>query len=189
MALFRALCEPRRTLRLEAATRKLNTILLCGPQIDKSAEPLTLRRGAIREAVIEVLMQADGAIAPLEVRRRAASRLGRSVNRSTIDSCLMKAVADPTVPVVKVNPGRYASATSDVPEPVDSSPQVKVIQERALAILTAAEVPMRPAEIWAAVEAGGDPMSYDAVASFLSLAAKRPDLPVERVKRGWYRLE
>lgn len=49
--------------------------------------------------------------------------------------------------------------------------------------------PVRPAEVWAAVEArGGDAMSYDAVASFLSFVAKTPDLPIERVRPGWYRL-
>lgn len=189
MALFRALCEPRRTLKLETAARKLENILTSAPSADKPAEPLALRRGAIREAVIEVLMQADGAIAPLEVRRRAASRVGQPVNRSTIDSCLMKVVADPDAPVVKVGPGRYASTADEVSEPAPLSPQMELIWKRALAVLRTSNDPMRPAEIWSAVEAQhGEATSYEAIASFLSFAAKHPDLPIERVKRGWYQL-
>jgi hypothetical protein len=78
-ALFRALAEPRHTLKLESAAQRLNGIVLSDAPAEQPAAPLTLRRGAIREAVIEVLMQADEALAPLEVRRRAASGLGRSI--------------------------------------------------------------------------------------------------------------
>jgi len=54
-------------LKLEGAVRKLESILASGTQAAKPVEPLRLRRGAIREAVIEVLMEADGVLAPLEV--------------------------------------------------------------------------------------------------------------------------
>lgn len=110
MALFRALSNPQVTLKLEVAQRKLHKIISLTPAVNKPKEPLTLRRGAIREAVIEVLGQADEALVPLEVRRRAAHLLGRPVPRHTIDTCLSKVVADPDVPVAKVGPGRYASA-------------------------------------------------------------------------------
>lgn len=182
MALFRACTNPQATLKLEAAYRKLPTILPLGPPTDKPAEPLKLRRGAIREAVIVVLAQADQALAPLEVRRRAAHRLGRPVRRHTIDTFLAKLVADPAAPVTKVGPAQYANVDPAIRVCPDS--QMSAIQERVLDVLRTASVAVRPAEIWAAIEAQhGDAMSYDAVASFLSLAAKYPDLPVERVKR------
>lgn len=88
MALFRAFAEPRNTLKLEAAERKLAAVLTWESEIAKLAETLPLRQGAIRKAVIEVLMRADEAPAPIEVRRRAASRVGRSVKQHTVTATL-----------------------------------------------------------------------------------------------------
>ena len=183
MALFRACSNPQATLKLEAAHRKRAETLGSGVSARKPAAPMTLRRGAIREAVIEVLTQADDALAPHEICRRAARQLGRAVGRHTIDTCLAKVVADPTTPIARVKPGRYGLADETELAPLD--PKV----EPMLAVLRGSARPMRPAEIWAAIESETcESTSYDAVAGVLSRAAKHPEVPIERVKRGWYRL-
>lgn len=93
----------------------------------------------------------------------------------------MNVVADPTVPIAKVAPARYASVAVGI----DGMPSVGELQERVLAALRTAPAPMRPSEVWAAVEAEDETTtSFDAVARLLSLAAKGTQLPIERDKRG-----
>lgn len=169
--LFRAFAEPRNTLKLEAAARKLGNILATAPESARPTKPLPLRQGAIRQAVIEVLMQADEALAPIEVRRRAASRLGRTAKPHTVIAAL----------------ARYARVESRQLPVMPLSSRMEEVGERVLAVLAATSEPMRPTQVWSAVESRpGESIAYDTVAGFLSLAAKRPDVPVERVKQGLY---
>lgn len=105
----------------------------------------------------------------------------------TIDTSLGKLLADPATSVAKVGTARYV--TADDGGQLELGPQKEAVQDRVLAVLDAASGPMRPAEVWSVVEAQHrEAMSYEAVAGFLSLAAKHPNLPVERARRGWYQL-
>jgi hypothetical protein len=92
-------------VKLEAAGRKLGAILASAPATGPT-EPLSLRQGAIREAVIEVLMEADEALAPIEVRRRAASRIGRAVKPHAVIAALAQLARDPDVLIAKVGPAQ-----------------------------------------------------------------------------------
>lgn len=175
-------------MKLEAAGRKLKQVLGSAPRQTRPAEPLRLRQGEIREAVIQVLMQADEGLAPIEVRRRVASRIGRSVNRHTVTAMLPQLARDPDVPVTKVGPARYAHEAGDQLSVMPLTPRMEEVKARVLAVLGASSQSMRPAQVWTAVEAQlGEPVAYDTVAGFLSLAARHPDMQVNRVKQGWYR--
>lgn len=169
--------------------RKLGEILASGRRAAERAKPLPLRQGAIREAVIEVLMQADEALAPLEIRRRAASRVGRSLKPHSVVVALGQLARDPDAPVAKVGPAQYARVDDDQISGVPLTPRMQEVGQRVLAVLSAVSEPMRPTQVWNAVEAqDGESIAYDTVAGFLALAAKHPNMPVERVKQGWYRL-
>lgn len=187
MALFRATSNPQATLKLDAAYRALEQIISGSGASDKPPKPLTMRRGSIREAVTEVLVQADDVLAPHELHKRTARRLGRPVRRHTIDASLSKVVADPVAPVSKVGPGRYTGVAGEEPKVLPVGGQAAELRDRVLASLRSAPGATRPADIWASIEANhGEPVSYDAVANFLSLAVKHPDIPIKRVSRGWY---
>lgn len=167
--------------------RKLESVLASGPQAAEPAESLPLRQGAIREAVIEVLMQADEALAPIDVRRRAATRIGRAVKPHTVIAALGKLAGDPDVPITKVGPALYTRVDGGRPPFMPLTPRMEEVGERVLAVLAATREPMRPTQVWNAVESQpGESVAYDTVAGFLSLAAKHPDVPVERVKQGLY---
>jgi hypothetical protein len=61
------------------------------------------------------------------------------------------------------------------------------ICEAAVAVLSEAREPLRPGDIRLLVEHRLDrPVSQDTVSSFLSVAARRAFLPIERVSRGLY---
>lgn len=189
MALFRATSNPRLAPKLEAAYRQFGVSAESGTVPAPTGKTLSLRQGAVREAVIGVIMESDVVLSTLEIQRRVVARLGRPVKRHTVDTRLYDIVADPTSPIAKVGPARYARTDGDGAgiSRVDVELQVGAVVEQVLAVLESAPAPMRPVEIWSAVEAdAGEKVSYNAVASFLSLAAKHPDISVARVKRGWY---
>lgn len=77
--------------------------------------------------------------------------------------------------------------TSTMPERRALRLPMGAIQDAVLAVLAGAVEPMRPREVHAEVEQRlGRPTSQDTVSSFLSVAARRASLPVERVNYGRY---
>jgi hypothetical protein len=185
MALFRATSNPQATLKLEAASRRLDKPTSAPRPAVKSAAPLELRRGSIREAVINVIASSDEELSPRLIHREAAKALGTPVRRHTIDTALSKLVADPSSAIAKVGRGLYSSSSNEAPQA--PSPQTKMLQGQVRDVLQTAGSAMRTAEIWAAVDARLDePISYDGVAVVLSNLAKQSSGGVRRVKPGWY---
>lgn len=145
---------------------------------------MPLRQGAIREAVIEVLMEADEALAPLEVRRCAASRVGRSPKAHTVTAALAQLAREPDIPITKIGPAQYVRVDRNELSVMPLTPRMEKVAKRVLAVLGATSEPMRATQVWHAAESQrGESIAYDTVAGFLSLAAKHPDVPVDRVMR------
>ncbi len=63
------------------------------------------------------------------------------------------------------------------------------IQAAILGVLREAEDALAPSEVRVCVEEGlGRPISQDTISSFLSVACRSADLPVQRIGRGLYRI-
>jgi hypothetical protein len=69
--------------------------------------PLELPQGAIRDAILEVLAAAPGALRAKDIQSRAEQRLGIPVSYDTVGSYLSVACRAATPSVVRVSYGRY----------------------------------------------------------------------------------
>ncbi|MEJ7783301.1 MAG: HTH domain-containing protein [Solirubrobacteraceae bacterium] len=63
--------------------------------------------GTIQAAALTVLTEADGPLAPRQVRARAQALLGLTVSQDTISSFLSVACRNERSPVVRVQRGLY----------------------------------------------------------------------------------
>jgi hypothetical protein len=82
--------------------------------------------------------------------------------------------------------GSYRSASAARVRPLLRLP-MGAIQTAVRVVLEQAEKPMRPCDVHAAVERVlGRRVSQDTVGSFLSVAARRTSMPIERVGPGRY---
>ena len=66
--------------------------------------------GTIQAAALTVLTEADGPLAPRQVRARAQALLGLTVSQDTISSFLSVACRSASLPVRRVGRGRYRIA-------------------------------------------------------------------------------
>lgn len=75
-----------------------------------------LRAGAIQEAAIEALVDAQKPLTPRDVRAKVESRLGRAVSLNTIGSFLSVACRSAKWHVRRSAPGEYETGDSGQPE-------------------------------------------------------------------------